>query len=134
MKILGSMSRLLFSFISILYIAGIFLLAPSPIVQELSFFNPYSLLHIPLYGILTLLLIFSLFPLKIGFSLKNPTNHEDHSRFSFAGLIALTVAIADEIHQTYIPTRNGSLLDILIDLIGILIVLIIFPRFARQVT
>jgi hypothetical protein len=59
------MIQLRFSFLSIAYIAGIFLWADYPIVEELSAFNPYSLLHIPLYGILTLLLILS----KLAFNL-----------------------------------------------------------------
>jgi hypothetical protein len=55
--------RIFFSILSIIYIAGIFLFADSSVVSTLAAFNPYSLLHIPLYGILTVLLIFSFMPL-----------------------------------------------------------------------
>ncbi len=120
------MSRLLFSLLSILYIAGIFLFSDSPVVSKLSAYNPLSLLHIPLYGILTILLIFSFLPFKIKF---NPTNP---NRFLFVGLIAISVAISDEIYQTHIPDRNGSLIDILIDSIGIITALFIFHRITQN--
>jgi VanZ family protein len=31
----------------------------------------------------------------------------------------LTYAISDEIHQTFVPTRTGSLTDVFIDSVGI---------------
>jgi len=120
------MPRLLFLFLSILYIAGIFLFADSPVVSKFSAYNPWSLLHIPLYGILTFLLIFSFLPFKIKFKPTNP------NRFLFVGLIAISVAISDEIYQTYIPDRNGSLIDILIDSIGIIGVLFISHRITQK--
>lgn len=51
-----------FALLSAAYIAGIFFLADSPVVSSLSAFNPCSLLHIPLYGILALLLILTITP------------------------------------------------------------------------
>ena len=45
-----------------------FIFADSSVVSTLAAFNPYSLLHIPLYGILTVLLIFSFMPLKFNFN------------------------------------------------------------------
>lgn len=36
-----------------------------------------------------------------------------------ASLLAVLYGLSDEIHQTFVPTRNGSLLDIFIDSIGI---------------
>jgi VanZ family protein len=36
-------------------------------------------------------------------------------------LIALVVAIADEIHQAYIPSRDASVTDVLLDVIGIIL-------------
>ena len=154
--------RLIFSILSIAYIAGIFLFADSSVVSTLSSFNPYSLLHIPLYGILTLLLIFSFVPLKF-----NPTNlsrlsrsegvrgemrslfHWDPSnpmnpitqlhnylitRFLVVGFIALIVAIADEIHQAYVPGRDASITDVLLDLVGITLVLFFAFRLFKTKT
>ena len=136
--------RFIFSFLSIAYVTGIFILAPSPMVQKVSAFNPYSLLHIPLYGILTGLLIFSFIPIKKQhknlITLKhikstsdpNVPNHPNeptsihqhisastHQRFIIAGIMTLMVAIADEIYQSTIPTRDASIFDVLFDFIGI---------------
>ncbi len=117
--------RIFFSILSIAYIAGIFFLAGSPVVSDLSTFNPYSVLHIPLYGILTVLLTLSFFPMK--FKLNNPTNSMDSinskTRLMVVGSIALVVGIADEIHQAYVPGRDASVTDVLLDLVGIILVL-----------
>ena len=156
-----------FSILSLAYIAGIFLLADSPMVSDLTPFNPYSLLHIPLYGILTTLLIFSFFrsrrklisptnPINLSrlpcneyvrgemrpalcsvetttwgslfhWDSTNPTNY-----FIIAGLIALVVAIADEIHQAYIPSRNASITDVFLDFIGIILCVLLIRRIQRN--
>jgi hypothetical protein len=141
------------SILSLAYIAGIFLFADSPVVSDVAAFNPYSLLHIPLYGILTLLLILSFF--RSRGKLISPTNPINLSRemrpalcsvetttwgslfhwdptnsinLLIPGLIALGVAVADEIHQAYIPTRNASITDVLLDIIGILLFAFLFRR------
>ena len=43
--------------------------------------------------------------------------HPRASRNAF--IISLLYAITDEIHQTFVPTREGKLRDVFIDLIGI---------------
>jgi len=112
----------IFSILSIGYIAGIFLCADSPMVSDMTTFNPYSLLHIPLYGILTLLLILSFSPRKNRFlNPTNATNPSNSSNYFTAGIIALVVAVADEIHQAYLPTRNPSIIDVSLDIIGIIL-------------
>ena len=140
--------RFFFTLLSIAYIAMIFLWADSPVVSDLAPFNPYSLLHIPLYGILTLLLIFSFFPFNFKTNvpnvLNNPnvTNERNASthlrmntssrlRFIISGMIALGVAIADEIYQSFIPTRDASFLDVLLDFFGIALVLFLVYRLAK---
>ncbi len=134
--------RFLFTILSIVYIAGIFFFADSSVVSDLSSFNPYSLLHIPLYGVLTFLLIFSFLPSEFkGFpKLSNdpndpndinvpndPTNQRNQRnqsfRFFIPDLIASVVAITDEIHQAYVPGRDASLTDVLLDFVGITLVL-----------
>jgi VanZ family protein len=117
--------NILFSILSIVYISAIFILAGSPIVRTLASFNPYSLLHIPLYGVLTVLLIFSFMPLT-----KLPNYLI--TRFLVVGFIALIVAIADEIHQAYVPGRDASITDVLLDLVGITLVLFIVLYFYRK--
>jgi hypothetical protein len=137
--------KLFFLILSIAYAAGIFLFADSSVVSDLSKFNPYSLLHIPLYGILTFLLVLSFMPLKFNFinssnssnpsnpinpsNPSNPMNPKAH--FLLPGGIALIVAIADEIHQAYVPGRDASITDVLLDMAGISLVLFLFYRLLR---
>jgi VanZ family protein len=146
--------RIFFSILSIAYIAVIFLFADSSVVSTLAPFNPYSLLHIPLYGVLTVLLIFSFMPLKFkllnsinprnstnamnsttAINATNSTNSINSSnlnaRYLFVGFIALVVAIADEIHQAYVPGRDASITDVLLDLVGIILVLFFFFRLLK---
>jgi hypothetical protein len=131
--------RPLFAILSIAYIATIFLFADSSVVSDLSSFNPYSLLHIPLYGILTALLIFSFVPLKFNstyqINQRNQRNQRDWKNFYLLpGGIALIVAIADEIHQAYVPGRDASLTDVLLDMVGIILVLFFFFRLLKTKT
>lgn len=128
--------RLIFSILSIAYVTGIFLLSDSSLVSDLSKFNPFSLLHIPLYAILTFLLILSLMPIK--FNPSNPSNPTNPSNprtyFLLTGAIASIVAVADEIHQAYVPGRDGSAMDVLLDMIGISLALFLFFRFLKTKT
>ena len=159
--------RLLCTFLSIVYIAMIFLWADSPVVSDLAPFNPYSLLHTPLYGILTLLLIFSFFPFNFKTNVPNVLNDlnlpclpcsqsvqgemqslfhrgehnaSTHSRintssrlrFLISGIIALGVAIADEIHQSFIPTRDASILDVFLDFVGIALTLFLLSQLHKK--
>ena len=160
-----------FSILSLAYIAGIFLFADSPVVSDVAPFNPFSLLHIPLYGILTFLLILSFSPFKFRvINSGNPTNSTNPINLSrlpcneyvrgemrpalcsvetttwgslfhwdptssinllIPGLIALGVAVADEIHQAYIPTRNASITDVLLDIVGIILCMAFIMRIER---
>ena len=53
-------------------------------------------------------------------------------RFIIVGSIALAIAIADEIHQAYVPGRDASATDVLLDTLGIsLVVFIIFRRYKK---
>jgi len=113
------MTKSVFRLFSIAYVAGIFLFADSSVVSDLAPFNPYSLLHIPLYGILTLLLFFSFVPSK------------SHStRFLIVGLVATMIGVADEIHQAYIPGRNASVSDVFLDVVGIGLCLFVIKHFS----
>ena len=146
--------RLFFSIVSMGYIFCIFFLADSSVVSTLSTFNPYSLLHIPLYGILTILLIFSFVPSKFKstnqtnqisqrnlsrlsrsesvrgemrslfhWDQRNQKNQRNWKNFLLPGGIASIVGIADEIHQAYVPGRDASVTDVLLDMVGIALVL-----------
>jgi len=137
--------RFFFKLASAAYISAIFLLADSLVVSNLSTFNPYSLLHIPLYGILTLLLIFSFIPMtqlrsnsvahRLTQRHNNPMTqlpNNSISRFLVVGLIALIVAIGDEIHQSFIPFRDASVTDVFLDLVGISLVLIVLSKYYKK--
>ncbi len=45
------------------------------------------------------------------------------TRFLVAGFISLAVGIADEIHQAYVPGRDASFTDVLLDLLGTILAL-----------
>jgi hypothetical protein len=145
----------MFFFASLIYIGPIFFLADSPMVSKLAAFNLWSLLHIPVYFILTVLLLLSFLPIRplsltpwipssepSSLNPKPETYRPDrpnipnrplpigfrHSPFvfclspglfGFPGIIAIVVAIADEAHQSFLPTRSASLGDVLLDLVGI---------------
>ncbi len=129
--------KILFSLLSLFYVASIFILAGSPVAHTLSEFNPYSLLHIPLYGILALLLVFSMVPIPRGFKVGSIQPGGDSAgarardtagltiRFFIAGAIALVVGIFDEIHQLSVPGREGSAGDVMLDTAGIAIALLL---------
>ena len=55
-------------------------------------------------------------------------NSKNAMNYSVAGIIALVVAIADEIHQAYIPSRNASIIDVLLDIIGIILCIVFVKR------
>lgn len=129
--------RILFSLLSLFYIASIFVLAGSPVAETLSEFNPYSLLHIPLYGIMTVLLVFSMVPVAPGFKGESIRSGSDSTgprsggtagrmlRFFVSGAIAAAVGVLDEVHQLYVPGREGSASDVALDLVGIVIALLL---------
>jgi len=117
--------RFLFGLLSIFYVAGIFLFADSTLASDLAPLNPYSLLHIPVYGILAVLLVFSCLPMKQ--IAENPANAKKYLLLS--GLIALGIAIADETHQAYLPGRFASVSDVFLDVLGISLVLFGIHRF-----
>ena len=134
------MAKFVFRLFSVAYIGAIFFFADSSVVSDLAPFNPYSLLHIPLYGILTLLLVFSFVPLKSHSTYStnstylthsdNSTNLTHSTRFVVVGLVATMVGVADEIHQAYVPGRNASVTDVCLDVVGIALCLFVVKHFS----
>ncbi len=141
--------RIFFSVLSLCYIAAIFILAGSPVAETLSEFNAYSLLHIPLYGVLAILLILSIVPIPRGFKDASNQPSSDSARprskgtagitirLFIAGAIAWVVGIFDEIHQLSVPGREGSAGDVALDAVGIALALLLCfvlfkTRFSRQ--
>ena len=141
-------ANLIFAFLSVAYIFVIFFFADSSAASAFAPYNAFSLLHIPLYGILTVLIVFALVPFNFfpfsrirrlnkndparisgpnGFNLINVRN-----RFIIAGLISILVALADEYHQVSIPTREGSFTDVLLDIAGIALAIFFTFRLYRM--
>jgi hypothetical protein len=130
--------KILFSVLSLFYIASIFILAESPVVETLSEYNPYSLLHIPLYGILAFLLALSIIPIRR--SSKSSSIQQNNAsampsskgkaslkvRLFMVGGVSLAVGILDEVHQIYVPGRDASVGDVCLDLVGITFALVLF--------
>lgn len=51
---------------------------------------------------------------------------------ALAGILALTYAFSDELHQLFVPGREGKLSDIGIDLIGIVLAVIAVSYISRK--
>jgi len=136
--------RPLIAFLTVGYIAGIFFFANSSIVSDLATFNPYSLLHIPLYGILAILLFFYFVPTALRPHKPNDPIAQRHNkivtqlpdnlmpRFLYVGIISLGVAIADEIHQAYIPGRDASIPDVFLDMVGIILIMLLIMLYYKK--
>lgn len=77
--------------------------------EEVVNFVFFKSLHMIEYGILFFLLFRA--------TLHKNTKHN----LIYAFLIAVLYGISDEIHQTFIPTREGKLRDVFIDTLGIAI-------------
>ena len=102
------------------YIFGIFFWADSPALSKISEFNLFSLLHVPFYGIMTGLLL-------LAFASRGKTNL--NARFVLVALVATAVGILDEYYQSFIPTREASLGDIFLDIVGASLVMALAYRF-----
>ncbi len=101
------------------YIFGIFFYADSPVVSQIAVFNPFSILHIPLYGILTFLL---------ALTMRSSPAANSKIRFLPAALIAIGVAILDEFHQSSIPGREASIVDVFLDILGVSLALLLIKK------
>lgn len=75
-----------------------------------------KLAHFTLYFILGLLLILVLKEYNISLT----------KRFIYATMFCLIYACSDEIHQLFIPNRDGNLLDVGIDMLGGFLSIFIF--------
>jgi hypothetical protein len=129
--------HIFFRVLSLFYVAAVFLLADSSAAKGLATVNRFSLLHIPLYGIMSLLLFLSITPVKFTqiagrrLSIRTPRINLKLHCF-IAGVIALGVAVADEYCQSFISTRAASAGDVLLDLVGIILSLVLVRRFYKS--
>lgn len=72
----------------------------------------FKFLHMVEYSILYFLLF-------RGFNSLSKKNFTFKEKLLFPLLIAIFYAVTDEIHQTFIPTREGRIRDVVIDALGI---------------
>lgn len=73
-----------------------------PIIRKIAHFSEYGLGGA---------LFFSLFST---FSIK------ERKRMLFAGLLGISYAVTDEIHQLFVPGRTGKITDVYIDSLGVI--------------
>lgn len=113
----------------IVWMSGIFLLSSRQSIgiseEKMVNFIVFKLLHILEYGILYVLLFRAIH------SIKNALNSEQKLFVAF--LIAVIFAATDEIHQTFVPTREGAARDVIIDTIGIVTAWICIQRLLLKV-
>ncbi len=108
----------------IVWMSGIFLLSSQQSIgiseEKVVNFIVFKLLHILEYGILYVLLFRAIH------STKNALKLEKKLFITF--LIAVIFSATDEIHQTFVPTREGAARDVIIDAIGIVTAWICIQR------
>ena len=79
-----------------------------------------NLLHIPAYAVTTILW------LKAFRTKENVSWPSKMQIFILTGLILF--AFSDEIHQSFVPGRTASLMDIGLDILGIILGLVVFKN------
>ena len=79
--------------------------------------------HMGEYGFLALLLWRALSRRRGTFS---------HSALVTAFVVSVLYAASDEYHQTFVPGRNGNLVDVAVDAVGALIALLVAGSLGRK--
>ena len=60
------------------------------------------------------------------------TKHSLNKQYFLAFLVTIGFAITDEIHQIFVPTRNGQVKDVFIDAIGIFLMYIVIKTYFHE--
>ncbi len=94
-------------------------------VSDKYFFNFlfFKSLHVIEYGLLFLLLLRAL---------HKTTHYSLRKSLFIAFLISFFYAISDEVHQTFVPTREGRPRDVFIDTIGIASVFLVIKSYKKK--
>jgi VanZ family protein len=71
-----------------------------------------------------------IFTLFLWWALKNSFNIKTTGLLIYPAFLSFLYAVSDEWHQTFVPTRSGSIKDVLIDAIGIIIFCVVIKIFA----
>ncbi|MGH9391973.1 MAG: VanZ family protein [Vicinamibacteria bacterium] len=117
--------------LAVAYMAGIFLLSslPNSLLGRVGLSSSFaSLLHVPLFGLLALLLLFALG--------TNRTALGSQGRpYLWAALITTVYGALDEVHQAFAGGRDADLTDGLLDTFGAFVFLALARwHFARRRT
>ncbi len=86
----------------------------------------FKMLHVIEYAILYLLLF------RAFYSINNQKLTTD-KKFLYAIFFSILYSISDEVHQTFVPTREGKISDIIIDSLGILLMYIYIKKHFKVV-
>jgi len=73
-------------------------------------------------------IVFFLFTFFLAASIKNKNEILKPKQIILIFTISLIYAISDEVHQLFVPGRVASIKDVLIDLFGVLLALLIYPK------
>ena len=73
------------------------------------------------------LIVFFLFTFFLLITIKGKSNFKAKHIF-WTIVISLIYAILDEVHQLFIPGRFSSISDIMVDLVGIFLAVLIYPK------
>jgi len=73
-------------------------------------------------------IVFFLFTFFLTASIKNKNEILKPKQIILIFTISLIYAISDEVHQLFVPGRVASIKDVLIDLFGVLLALLIYPK------
>ena len=134
--------NLIFTIFSIAYIFCIFFWADSPVVSDMATYNPSSLLHIPLYGILTVFLTFAVVPCRFGRMNVLPDSRgyavlrlrmDASSRLRFLIQVDRPGSGRSpmKFYQSFLPCRDASPTDVFLDFIGITFALLLIFGFTK---
>ena len=80
-----------------------------------------KLAHVTVYMVLFLLL---------ANALKQHISERTYM-YTYAALIGFLYAVTDEVHQVFVPGRSGNVFDVLIDIVGLGIGLLLFEFFVQ---
>jgi VanZ family protein len=115
--------------LSLVYMSFIFYLSSSPgsVTGKDTDFNRFifNFLHIPLFGVLSLLLLYTLKGDVHPFEIRKRT-------YIMSFCLTILYAVFDEWHQSYVQGRMTSLSDICLDGIGGLVFLTAFALFRHK--
>lgn len=119
--------RKLWILLALLWMSAIFILSSKQRIsvseQYWANFLVFKSLHVIEYAVLTFLYFQAM--------RSNLSSVSHHKIALFALAFALCYAISDEVHQTFVPTREGTVRDVLIDSIGIVSVYWLASRYER---